>query len=464
MGTQWGFNPSGRPPTDRPGGGWSYPTTTKPPTTTTAKPTSSMKPDYFDGYRPSFWGQPSVFSNQFLRLTTKASPKVAGPVKKSPPFLSEEVEIDVPVEPCKQYVFEMKIINPQNAEIGKISDLELQALPEIDDYIPPPMTSVILVELQMGGKYQVKTQPTSPVPESCLPDYMEAMDTYAHRLEIVANEQNKNNTVVRRVQSKAQQNVELTQADLLVKQSCVCASPRLELQITPANPAASPHPSPLAGIYLYEGIWEGKPYYKQDLEGRSTMEFHGNKTTTAHHRRKRFIGRVDGGGTTTTRKPWNYGVAGYTTSRPIPGGKVYTSTWSSWSSWSSSSSSSSSGSRSSGKSNSRRVPITINSGGSSSRPSSSSGSRYTTTINIPIQRVTTPPPRPALVPRYIYWEPTKKQWLVAPQKGAKASGAELEGAAKSTLACPADAPQVWKISSSSGGDPGTIQVKCAPTY
>jgi len=76
--------------------------------------------------------------------------------------------------------------------------------------------------------------------------------------------------------------------------------------------------------------------------------------------------------------------------------------------------------------------------------------------------VTTPPPRPALVPRYIYWEPTKKQWLISPQVGSKASAAELEGNG-STLECPADGLQSWKgTSSSSGVD--SAQLLCAPTY
>ena len=43
--------------------------------------------------------------------------KATGPVKKSPPFLSDTVEIVIPVEPCKEYIFDMKIISPQNKEI-----------------------------------------------------------------------------------------------------------------------------------------------------------------------------------------------------------------------------------------------------------------------------------------------------------------------------------------------------------
>ena len=285
----------------------------------------------------------------------------------------------------------MKIISPQNKEIGKISGLQLENLPNIDDYIPPPLTSVVLVNFIGGGKHTVTTQPTSPVPESCLPDYMESLDAYANRLETVANDEHKKNTAVRRYQFHEQQKVELTQAEMLAKHGCVCSSPRLELRIRPGSSPAQVTGHQLAGVYLYEGEWEGRPYYKLDMEGRSTSEFIALKS--GNMRRKRFIGRVDGGGTTTTHRPWNYGVSG--------GG----SSSSSWSSSSSSSWSSSSGGR--------KPPTS-----SSSHSSSYSGgyttrgnSRVTTTM-IPIQRVTTPAP---LIPRYLYWEPSSKQWLVSPK-------------------------------------------------
>lgn len=380
-----------------------------------------------------------MFSNQFLRMTEKASTKVGGPVKASPPFRSDEVEIVIPVEPCEQYVFEMRIINPQNKEIGKISDLELETLADVDSYIPPPLTSVILVDYINGGKYVVKTQPNSPVPQSCLPDYMEALDAYANRLETVANEQSSKNKNVRKIQFKAQKEVELTQADMLVRQGCICASPRLELKMV----SPQDFNSPIFGVYLYEGMLEGKPYYKLDLEGRSTGEFIALQPMPSK-RSKRFIGRVDGGGTTTTRKPWNYG-----------GGS---SSWSS-SSWSSWSSSSSPGGSSSSSSSWSSFPSS-NTGSSWTTPRTS----YTTTI-IPIQRVTTPAPKPALLPRYIYWEKSAKQWLLSPKSGAGLSGAELAGSKNSKLACPADGPQTWSRSQSNRmAEDSSIQLSCSPIY
>ncbi len=44
--TPWGYNPGGRPPTDRPGGGWSYTSTGRPAFTTTTTTTRYCRKDY----------------------------------------------------------------------------------------------------------------------------------------------------------------------------------------------------------------------------------------------------------------------------------------------------------------------------------------------------------------------------------------------------------------------------------
>jgi len=77
----------------------------------------------------------------------------------------------------------------------------------------------------------------------------------------------------------------------------------------------------------------------------------------------------------------------------------------------------------------------------------------------------TPEPR---LPRYIYWDPSTKQWLFATQKGSKAMLAELEGSKNSKLACPADDPaSTWTSSSPRPGstvDLSSLKLECAPTY
>ena len=68
--TTWGYNHGGRPPTDRPGGGWSYSTTARPDFSSTSKP------GFNSNNKPNFWGSRSAFSKQFLRMSTDVDAKV----------------------------------------------------------------------------------------------------------------------------------------------------------------------------------------------------------------------------------------------------------------------------------------------------------------------------------------------------------------------------------------------------
>ena len=82
--------------------------------------------------------------------------QVVGPVHKTPPFAGNQIEIVVPVEPCELYDFVLKIISPQGQSIGEVKNLELKSLADIDDFEPAPLTSVMLVDYLMGGKFQVR--------------------------------------------------------------------------------------------------------------------------------------------------------------------------------------------------------------------------------------------------------------------------------------------------------------------
>jgi hypothetical protein len=71
---------------------------------------------------------------------------VAGPVKAVPPFLTDEVEVVVPLpQPCEPYIFEVKLVSPANSELGVVTGIRLAALPDLPDYIPPPITAVVQV-------------------------------------------------------------------------------------------------------------------------------------------------------------------------------------------------------------------------------------------------------------------------------------------------------------------------------
>merc|ERR1719458_1026499 len=250
-----------------------------------------------------------------------------------------------------------------------------------------------------GGKLTLTTQTSSPVPASCLPRYMEAVDAYANRVEAAANNAEGNTRIAEVEMGRAQDMVEVTQKKILARQGCVCDSPRLEIG---------------GKVFLYQGQSAGRPYYRSDIEGRSLPA--PTLPTSAPRRNKRsaFIGRVDGGGTTTTRRPWNYGAHG--------GGSG------AWSSSSSSSSRSRSWSSSTSTGSSSRGTL-----GGSRVSASSIGSRLGPGL---------PPPPPS--PEFLYWSATSKAWLISPNLGAPESQAVFSSQPSSTSLCPADIAQVWR--------------------
>ena len=136
----------------------------------------------------------------------ESSSATAGPATTAPPFRGQQVEVVVPVEPCKvpphsgplmpfqEYEFSLRIVTPAGGTLLTMPGLLLPPLPDIEDYVPPPFTEVVKVRLsksdginslhsisQMsvtGGKLTLTTQTSSPVPASCLPRYMEVTKCY----------------------------------------------------------------------------------------------------------------------------------------------------------------------------------------------------------------------------------------------------------------------------------------------
>ena len=110
-----------------------------------------------------------------------ASKKV-GPIKVTAPFLLPMISINIPVEDCTQYTFEVKFFSARK-EIAQVQNLNLPPLADIPGYVPPPVTSVIAISFNTAGKpvYGVKT--SSGVNAACLPAYFEAYDSYTQRLE-----------------------------------------------------------------------------------------------------------------------------------------------------------------------------------------------------------------------------------------------------------------------------------------
>merc|ERR1711879_316601 len=151
----WGYKPArGTPAPTSARGGWSY----DEPTLITARRENSMKLEEAAG--------PSTFTDKFLRMKASGSEKKTAVVKESPPFRNTEVELVVPVEACLEYTFEIRIISPNNAIVGTVPDIILPKLPDIKDFVPPPITEVVEVKFLMGGKHDVVAKKGSPIPDS----------------------------------------------------------------------------------------------------------------------------------------------------------------------------------------------------------------------------------------------------------------------------------------------------------
>ena len=86
--------------------------------------------------------------------------------------------------------------------------------------------------------------------------FVEAVDAFNHRMEIIANQREEANTDLKRLQDAVQDEVELTQAERLKLHGCVCTSPRLEIS----------GDSEVDGFYLYQGLdSRGRPTYRSAL-------------------------------------------------------------------------------------------------------------------------------------------------------------------------------------------------------
>eukprot|EP00091_Calanus_sinicus_P013800 TRINITY_DN3066_c0_g1_i10.p1 TRINITY_DN3066_c0_g1~~TRINITY_DN3066_c0_g1_i10.p1 ORF type:complete len:586 (-),score=167.47 TRINITY_DN3066_c0_g1_i10:160-1917(-) len=185
--------------------------------------------------------------------------KKVGPIKATAPFLQPMISINIPVEDCTQYNFEVQFFSARK-EIGKVQNLNLPPLADIPGYVPPPVTSVIAISFNTAGKpvYGVKT--SSGVNAACLPAYFEAYDSYTQRLENEVGWQVERSSSVQSLVSSTKEELEKSQEELLKAQGCVCTSPHLELTTTDAKVLKKTEANQL-GHYHFQGMHGGYPYF-----------------------------------------------------------------------------------------------------------------------------------------------------------------------------------------------------------
>jgi len=391
------------------------------------------------------------FTQLLLRQTRRGSTKAAkSSVRKTGPWSGTNVEVLVPVDACKPQTFLVKFISTQNEELGSLKDVYLPELSDIADYIPPPFTEVLSLTL-LGGQPKMEVQKSSSVPESCLGQYMEAVDAFANRLEDNLNHQVSESLSLRGKQDVEQDLVEMTQQEFLERKGCTCSSPRLELKIEGVGSnyetVQAKHKTPVFGVYLYEGIHSGHPYYQLDVEGRSPPVVSTRPNFPVRRKRSAFIGRVDGATTTTGRPAWNYGVHGGRSSQTHPGWigqSVRPTAHPQKQGW-------------------RDIPIKVE--GPYVRPSVRPPS-HSWNKDVPI-KVEIHEPKD----HFLYWSDKSKQWLISGKLGDDDSKANFGSAAGSKTSCPADGKEVWQIRTPSlrsgkgrWQQESGIKLMCAPQY
>jgi len=199
------------------------------------------------------------YANTLPRPAGGATGKV-GPIRVQPPFLNPIIEMNVAVQDCNEYDFEIKFFGPGNKEVGKVPSVKLPALADVPGYVPPPITSVMSITYGNSGKpvYGVKT--SSGVTSACLAAYFEAYDAYTHRLENEVIWQNKEGNRVQSLVTDSQSQLDSSQEALLRKHGCVCTSPHLLFSTTDAS--LSKKYGAQFGHYHFQGMHANKPFYK----------------------------------------------------------------------------------------------------------------------------------------------------------------------------------------------------------
>jgi len=224
-------------------------------------------------------GSEPQFAYALPRPKGGASKKV-GPIKVKAPFLLPMISVNIPVEDCTQYNFEVKFFSASK-EIGQVQNLNLPPLADIPGYVPPPVTSVIAISFNTAGKpvYGVKT--SSGVNAACLPAYFEAYDSYTQRLENEVGWQVERSSTVQQLVSSTKEELEKSQEELLKAQGCTCTSPHLELTTTDAKVLKKSEANQL-GHYHFQGMHGGHPYYMKmahDHAGQHSHAGHGHGST-----------------------------------------------------------------------------------------------------------------------------------------------------------------------------------------
>jgi len=251
--------------------------------------------------------QSQVFANVLPRRGGAA--RQVSPVQLRPPFLTDVIMINVPVEDCSQYEFRLDMMSAGKVTVGSVPRLSLPPLAEIAEFVPPPLTSVMTVTYPGRGDPVYGTNPRSGITPNCLPAYFEAYDAYTQRVEADIAEYLVRSRTATQTIADARQSLEETQELVLGKFNCTCTSPHIKFSTTDDDKREDYGEQ--FGHYHFGGMHAGRPYFKQMAHGHYGQQHshgeHGHGTarpTVTTGRTRTTTTRT----TTTTRRtiqnPW----------------------------------------------------------------------------------------------------------------------------------------------------------------
>jgi hypothetical protein len=181
--------------------------------------------------------------------------------KVVPPFNGDFIEAVIPVKPCTAYKFELKIVTPRNVVLGKIQDLRLPWLSEMKDFHAPPLSEIIQVT-GSGSRYSLGLKPTSGIPGQCIKDFLLAVDNHVSSLEedrlFHINEELRAN---QRTNAWSQR-LDNHKKEQLTSNGCRCNSTLIRI-----NGTSKVSYQKYMGLYHFEAMYQGKPYYTKQHEG-----------------------------------------------------------------------------------------------------------------------------------------------------------------------------------------------------
>ena len=88
----------------------------------------------------------------------------------------------VDVDPCQAYKFGLKIVSQQGRTLGEIKDIYLPKLSQMSDFHPPKLSKMFIVERTRPLKLKLAPE-FDKIPESCMKDFLGAVDNHMHDLE-----------------------------------------------------------------------------------------------------------------------------------------------------------------------------------------------------------------------------------------------------------------------------------------